>query len=127
MLYFIFILIFIDCLLLTAVVLVQESKGGGLASGFSSANQVMGVKKTADFLERATWTLAIVLMGLCLAAAAIQGPAGGNVIGIDEGDSGVIEQIENDPTQLPQAPQVPQSIQQQPAPNQSGEQPAEEK
>ncbi|UTW64442.1 preprotein translocase subunit SecG [bacterium SCSIO 12741] len=115
MLYFIFILIFIDCLLLTAVVLVQESKGGGLASGFSSANQVMGVKKTADFLERATWSLAIVLMGLCLAAAAIQGPAGGSAIGVNDEGSGVIQRIEDDPTQLPQ---VPQSVQQQPSPQQ---------
>ena len=73
MLTVIFVLIFIDCILLTTVVLVQESKGGGLASGFSTANQVMGVQRTADFLEKATWTLAIVLLVLCLGAAAVQG------------------------------------------------------
>lgn len=86
MLTFIFVLIFIVCILLIAVVLVQESKGGGLASGFSSANQVMGVKRTADFLEKATWGLAIGLLVLCLGAAAIQG--------------GVEKEVENKESQI---------------------------
>jgi len=63
---FISVLIFIICLLLVLVVLVQDSKGGGLASNFSSSNQVMGVRKTADFLEKSTWTLAIGLVVLSL-------------------------------------------------------------
>ncbi|NCU32034.1 MAG: preprotein translocase subunit SecG [Candidatus Moranbacteria bacterium] len=62
------ILIVIACILLILIVLVQNSKGGGLASNFSSSNQVMGVKKTADFLEKATWSLAIALVVLTLAA-----------------------------------------------------------
>ena len=60
------ILIIIVCLLLILVVLVQNSKGGGLASSFSSSNQVMGVRKTADFLEKATWTLAASLLVLSI-------------------------------------------------------------
>jgi preprotein translocase subunit SecG len=48
------------------VVLVQNSKGGGLASNFASSNQFMGVRKTADFLEKATWTLAVTLLLLSL-------------------------------------------------------------
>lgn len=63
------VLIFIVCILLSLIVLVQNSKGGGLASNFASSNQIMGVKKTNDFLEKATWTLAIFLLVLCLAAA----------------------------------------------------------
>lgn len=63
------ILIIIVCILLILVVLVQNSKGGGLASSFASSNQVMGVRKTADFLEKATWTLAIALLALSLLAA----------------------------------------------------------
>ena len=63
---FISILIFIACILLILVVLVQDSKGGGLASNFSASNQVMGVRKTADFLEKSTWTLAIALVVLSL-------------------------------------------------------------
>ncbi len=58
------VLILITCVLMVLVVLVQNSKGGGLASNFSSSNQYMGVRKTADFLEKSTWTLAIVLLGL---------------------------------------------------------------
>ncbi len=60
------VLILITCVLLILVVLVQNSKGGGLASNFSSSNQYMGVRKTADFLEKSTWTLAIVLLCLSL-------------------------------------------------------------
>lgn len=60
------VLILIACVLLSLVVLVQNSKGGGLASNFSSSNQFMGVRKTADFLEKTTWTLAIVLLVLSL-------------------------------------------------------------
>ena len=47
--------------------MLQNSKGGGLASEFSSSNQIMGVRKTADFLEKATWTLAIILVVLSFA------------------------------------------------------------
>jgi len=64
---FVSVLIMIVCVLLTLVVLVQNSKGGGLASNFSSSNQIMGVRKTADFLEKATWTLAVALLVLSLA------------------------------------------------------------
>ena len=60
------VLILITCILLVLVVLVQNSKGGGLASNFSSSNQFMGVRKTADFLEKTTWTLAIVLLALSM-------------------------------------------------------------
>ncbi len=60
------ILIILVCVLLVIVVLIQNSKGGGLSSTFASSNQVMGVRKTADFLEKTTWTLAIALLVLCL-------------------------------------------------------------
>jgi preprotein translocase subunit SecG len=60
------VLIIIVSILLVLIVLVQNSKGGGLAAGFSSSNQYMGVRKTADFLEKATWTLAGALLVLCL-------------------------------------------------------------
>jgi len=69
--YLVSILILITCILLVLIVLVQNSKGGGLSSTFSSSNQVMGVRKTTDFLEKATWTLAGVLIVLCLASTAI--------------------------------------------------------
>ena len=75
------ILIVIVCILLILVVLVQNSKGGGLASSFSSSNQVMGVRKTADFLEKATWTLAISLLALSLISTAYNKPVEGTTDG----------------------------------------------
>lgn len=63
------ILIVITAVLLILIVLIQKSKGGGLASNFGQGNQVMGVRKTADFLEKATWTLAIALFAFCLLAS----------------------------------------------------------
>lgn len=63
------ILIIIVSILLVLIVLVQNSKGGGLAANFSSANQIMGARRSADFLEKATWTLASALLVLSLAAS----------------------------------------------------------
>ena len=57
--YFLLIgLIIIAALLLCFVVMIQNSKGGGLASSFASSNQIMGVRKTTDFIEKMTWSLA---------------------------------------------------------------------
>lgn len=61
------ILAVIVAILLTFIVLIQESKGGGLASNFSASNQIMGVRKTTDVVEKATWTLAGVLVVLSVA------------------------------------------------------------
>lgn len=69
MLTLIVVLIILVSLVLGFFVLIQNSKGGGLASNFASSNQIMGVRKTADFLEKATWILATVIMVLCLTCA----------------------------------------------------------
>lgn len=66
---FIISLILIVCFLLAGVILVQNPKGGGLATGFTGASQFGGVQKTTDFLEKATWYLTIALFVLCLASA----------------------------------------------------------
>ncbi|MDE7377794.1 MAG: preprotein translocase subunit SecG [Paraprevotella sp.] len=62
------ILIVIIAVLLCLIVLIQESKGGGLASSFSASNQIMGVRKTTDFIEKATWGLAIAVAVLSIVA-----------------------------------------------------------
>lgn len=67
---FITVLILIAAVCLILIVLVQNSKGGGLASSFASSNQIMGAPKTADFLEKATWTLAGIVIVLSIVAAA---------------------------------------------------------
>lgn len=63
MIYILFVIfIVIASLLMIGIVLIQESKGGGLASNFSSSNAIMGVRKTTDFIEKATWGLAIAMV-----------------------------------------------------------------
>jgi len=84
------ILILVVSVLLGLVVLVQNSKGGGLISNFGGANQMMGVRQTTDFLEKATWTMSIILVVLCLiSSASIKVNGTGNVQ-----DSQMREQIE---------------------------------
>lgn len=56
------ILVVIASIFMCLIVLVQESKGGGLASGFASGNQVMGVRKTTDVIEKLTWGLAFAMV-----------------------------------------------------------------
>ncbi len=79
MLILLVILVVIVCALLGLIVLIQNPKGGGLSSNFSSSSQLMGVQKTGDFLEKGTWVLAITLMVLALGinVVAKNGPAAG--------------------------------------------------
>jgi preprotein translocase subunit SecG len=63
------VLIIIVCILLVLVVLIQNSKGGGLAANFGGSNQIMGVRRTTDFLEKATWTLAASLLAMSILAS----------------------------------------------------------
>lgn len=93
------ILIVIASVILTLVVLVQNSKGGGLASNFAAGNQTFGVRQTADFLEKATWTLAIAIIVLCIAATAFVSTR------VEENNSALIEKIEKTaPVAQPQFP-----------------------
>lgn len=98
---FITVLIFIVCFFIVLLVLVQNSKGGGLASSFSSSNQVMGVRKTTDFLEKGTWSLAAILVVLCIMATAFMPRQGQQV------KSAIEQQIQGvqDPSALPTFPQ----------------------
>ena len=70
MIYTLFVIfIVIASLLMIGIVLIQESKGGGLASNFSSSNAILGVRKTTDFVEKATWGLAITMVVLSIVCA----------------------------------------------------------
>ena len=60
------IAIIVVSVLLILVVLIQNSKGGGISSNFSAANQIMGARRGTDVIEKATWTLAILLLVLSL-------------------------------------------------------------
>lgn len=57
----------IVCVLLTLVVLIQNPKGGGLSATFGGiSTSMLGAQRTTDILEKATWTLAIILIGFSL-------------------------------------------------------------
>ena len=69
------ILIAFISLMLIVVVLIQNSKGGGVDAtlGGSQANQLFGAAKSADFIEKLTWYLAATLFILCIIATMIVG------------------------------------------------------
>jgi preprotein translocase subunit SecG len=97
------IIIFIS-ILLVLIVLVQNPKGGGLASGFSSSNQYMGVKRTADFIEKATWGFAAGIFLLSVIATMIPRETEA------QRQSRIQDQIENnaiDPERMPAYPTTP--------------------
>ena len=73
---FIQILSVIVAILLIGVVLIQKSKGGGLSSSFAGSNQIMGVRRTNDFIEKATWVLASIICILAIASAFVVAPEG---------------------------------------------------
>ena len=99
------IIIVIASILLTCIVLVQNSKGGGLAANFTSGNQTFGVRQTADFLEKATWTLAATILILAVVAQFFtkRGETGSNVKSKIENTSTVPTQPEfpSNPTGAP--------------------------
>ena len=97
---FVSILVIIACILQVLIVLVQNSKGGGLAANFTSAGQSMGIRKTADFLEKSTWTLAAAILILSVVATATI-PRGSTT-----GRSRIESQIQNvvDPNAIPTLP-----------------------
>ena len=103
------ILTLITCVLLILVVLVQDSKGGGLSSSFGASNQILGVRKTTDFLEKATWVLAISLLVLSLGSAYFIQSANG--AGASSNDTSITKQRADNMT-VPN----PQQQQQQQAP-----------
>ena len=63
------VLMVLAAILMCFVVLVQNSKGGGLSSSFASSNQIMGVRKTTDFIEKLTWGLAIFMVVISIATS----------------------------------------------------------
>lgn len=71
-------LIVLAAILMCFVVLVQNSKGGGLSSSFAASNQIMGVRKTTDFIEKLTWGLAVFMVILSVATAYVVVPNSGN-------------------------------------------------
>ena len=63
------VLFLIVAIAMCGIVLIQESKGGGLASSFAASNQIMGVRKTTDVIEKLTWGLALTMVLLSIFCA----------------------------------------------------------
>ena len=99
------VLIAIASILLVGVILIQKSKGGGLAANMSNYNQFAGVRKTTDFVEKATWGLSIFICVLSIASAFVTAPS------IVEG----APQIKKLPTSETQAPNFGTPAEQAPA------------
>ena len=90
------VLIVLASLLMIFIVLIQESKGGGLASNFSSTNSIMGVRKTTDIVEKITWGLAVAMVVISVACAYVAPQAAG--------ESSVMEGATQEQTALPAMP-----------------------
>ena len=100
----ILILTIIVCVALTFIVLIQKPKGGGIASNFSGGSQIMGVKRTNEIVEKATWGLAIALLVITLSSNLFISSSD------NSGEQSVIqEQIDNGdlPDALPFQPAAP--------------------
>jgi preprotein translocase subunit SecG len=106
------ILIIVACVLLTLVVLIQNPKGGGIASNFTAPNQLMGASRSTDVVEKTTWILAIVLISFSLLSNFFRPIGEAEAV---SSESRLKENIDN--TEMPAAPQ------QQPAPQAPVEQP----
>ena len=62
------VLVLLASVLITLIVLLQNGKGGGLASNFVAGNQTFGVRQTADILEKITWGLAAFVLVVSIAS-----------------------------------------------------------
>ena len=113
------ILIVIAAVLMIGIVLIQDSKGGGLASNFSTYNQIGGVRKTTDFIEKTTWGLAVAMVVISIACAYVAPQA--------STDGSVMESIENPTTNPNNVPGFGASQQQEKAEAPAQEAPATEK
>ena len=100
---FLIILLIIICVALGLFVLIQNPKGGGLATGGSGSN-MFGVQRTGDVLEKGTWVLLTLIVVISLAVTAI-GKTGGSTAGGT--DSKIQEQLDKTPTPSPIGSSVP--------------------
>lgn len=96
------IAITIVCFLLIIAIMVQNPKGGGLSSSFGGSQQLGGVQKTTDFLDKSTWTLGGILIALILLST-LAFPGGAS------GDSKVFsnEELQMPKTEIPTVQPAP--------------------
>ena len=73
------VLIVLAAILLIAVVLLQNSKGDGMASNFVAGNQAFGVRQTADILEKITWGLVAFILVISVVSSFTMGSRKGQI------------------------------------------------
>lgn len=73
------VLIVLAAILLIAVVLLQNSKGDGMASNFVAGNQTFGVRQTADILEKITWGLVAFILVISVVSSFTMGSRKGQI------------------------------------------------
>src|ERR1041384_5977194 len=95
------ILMILVCMLLILVILVQNSKGGGIQSQFGAATQIMGVRRGTEFIEKATWGLAITLTVL----SGLMAPKDAANAGSDEDAGSVTKRKAQTAVNVPAQPQ----------------------
>ena len=93
------VLIILAAILLILVVLLQNGKGEGMASNFIAGNQTLGVRQTADFLEKFTWGLVAFILVAAVVSSFTMGTTGADI--------DVTDQIENVATEQPEFPSAP--------------------
>ena len=94
---FLIIVLIIVCIALALFVLVQNPKGGGLATGGSGSN-MFGVQRTGDVLEKGTWVLLALIVVLTLSITTMAKSGGSSATGVE---SKIKEQMDKVPTPSP--------------------------
>jgi preprotein translocase subunit SecG len=98
----------IIAILLMLIVLIQNPKGGGIASNFSAGNSILGVAKTSDIVEKLTWGGAILILVISLVAAMWNGAPDDTAPKTQNADPMLERVIENAPASAtPASPTAP--------------------
>ena len=92
------ILVVLASVLMCLIVLIQESKGGGLAADYSNNNQILGAPKTTNFIEKATWGLAAAMIVLSVISVALLDNGSSNESVLQQN---AIEQAATNPNNVP--------------------------
>ena len=87
------ILVLIASVLITLIVLLQNGKGGGLASNFVAGNQTFGVRQTTDILEKITWGLVVFIFVASIATSFTAGNSNKGMNFSDRAESELTEEV----------------------------------
>ena len=87
------VLVLIASVLITLIVLLQNGKGGGLASNFTAGNQTFGVRQTTDILEKITWGLVAFIFVISIATSFSTGSSSKGSNYSDRAETELVEEV----------------------------------